>query len=60
MLVYHTLQGKSSVSPKVLVECTICFGDLKEASSSSSFQLASFAPHGSNTKKLRRACIEGF
>jgi hypothetical protein len=42
----------------VLVECMICFDNLKESSSSS--QLAPLAPQASNTKKMKGACVERF
>ena len=49
---------KSSECSKAFVECTICFGELREVSSTS-FQLAPLTHEAShNTKELKRACIE--
>ena len=57
MLIYHIFK-KISVCFKVFVECIVCFGGLKEASS---FQLVPLTHETSpNTNKLKRACVESF
>ena len=58
MLIYQFKEIHSF--SKVFVVCITCFGELKEASSSS-LQLAPLTHEASlNTKKLKRACIERF
>ena len=51
-----------SVSSKVFVECITCYGELEEASSSSSsFQSTPLTSKVSlNPVKVNRACIESF
>ena len=53
---------KLNVCSKVFVEYMFCYGELKEASSSSSSpQLAPLVSEASpNTKKLKRTCFESF